>query len=97
MLFDKIINTIFSFGAALVVFGAWAKLEHKEFGNTALTIGMLVETGIFCMYGLLEWRKKSAQDSGNEPTASERVDVGDLTDTMKETNQILNKVFKTQR
>jgi hypothetical protein len=97
MLFDKIINSIFSFGAALVVFGAWAKLEHKEFGNKALTIGMLVETGIFCIYGFLEWRNKSPQQNRNETANSEGVDLGDLTDTMKETNQILNKVFKTQR
>jgi hypothetical protein len=44
---DKILNTAYSFAAAIVVFGAWAKLEHKDYGSTALTIGMLVESGIF--------------------------------------------------
>ena len=58
MLFDKIINTAFSFGAAVVIFGAWGKIEHKEFGSTALTAGLLTETAIFCIYGILEWRKK---------------------------------------
>jgi hypothetical protein len=58
MLFDKIINTAFSFGAAVVIFGAWGKIEHKEFGSTALTAGLLTETAIFCIYGFLEWRKK---------------------------------------
>jgi len=96
MLFDKIINTIFSFGAALVVFGAWAKLEHKEFGNTALTVGMLVETGIFCMYGFLEWRKQTVRQNPTEEPGPEGLDVDELTDTMKQTNQILKKVFKTQ-
>ena len=56
MHFDKIINTAYSFGAAIVVFGAWSKLEHKAMGDTALTVGLLVETGIFCIYGLMEWR-----------------------------------------
>lgn len=58
MLFDKVINTVFSFGAAVVIFGAWGKIEHKEFGSTALTAGLLTETAIFCIYGVLEWRKK---------------------------------------
>ncbi len=57
MLFDKIINTAYSFGAAIVIFGAWGKIEHKEFGSTALTAGLLTETAIFCIYGMLEWRK----------------------------------------
>jgi hypothetical protein len=95
MLLEKIINTVFSFGAAIVVFGAWAKLEHFEFSDRALTIGMLVETCIFCIYGLLEWRKKANPEKPNQSLPSETVDVGELTDTMKQTNQILNKVFKT--
>jgi hypothetical protein len=93
MHFEKIINTIYSFGAAIVVFGAWGKLEHKDFGDTALTVGLLVETGIFCVYGLMEWRKNSEQPEQVHRPA-EKVDVGELTTTMKQTNQILNKVFK---
>jgi hypothetical protein len=58
MLLDKIINTVFSFGAAIVIFGAWGKLENKEFGSTALTAGLLTETAIFCLYGILEWRRR---------------------------------------
>jgi hypothetical protein len=58
MLLDKIINTIFSVGAAIVIFGAWGKLENKEFGSTALTAGLLTETGIFFLYGILEWRRR---------------------------------------
>ena len=58
MLLDKIINTVFSFGAAVVIFGAWGKLEHTTFGDTALTVGLLTETAIFCLYGLLEWIRR---------------------------------------
>jgi hypothetical protein len=60
MVFDKIINTAYSFGAAIVVFGAWAKLEHKEFSDDALTTGLMVEAGIFFLYGIMEWRKEPA-------------------------------------
>jgi hypothetical protein len=77
MLLDKIINTVFSFGAAVVIFGAWGKLEHMTFGDTALTAGLLTETAIFCLYGLLEWihRPQSAvrvEEVGRqEPAASQ--------------------------
>ena len=97
MLFDKIINTAFSLGAAIVVFGAWAKLEHKSFSDDALTVGMLVETGIFCIYGLMEWRKhpnRQEQVQSTPPSREHGADLGELTDTMKQTNEILNKVFR---
>jgi hypothetical protein len=97
MLFDKLINTAFSLGAAVVVFGAWAKLEHKEFSDDALTVGMLVEAGIFCVYAFLEWRKKPEQDKNfqGRPGIGQAPNMDELTDTMKQTNQILNKVFKS--
>src|SRR5882724_3385187 len=97
MYFDKVINTVFSFGSAVVIFGAWGKIEHKDFGDTALTAGLLCEVGIFIMYGLMEWRKKSVQQeqqSQVQPPSAGGVDLGDLASTMKQTNRILNKVFK---
>jgi hypothetical protein len=69
MLLDKILNTVFSFGAAVVIFGAWGKLEHAVFGDAALTAGLLTETAIFCLYGLLEWIRRPAPAS--HPTAVE--------------------------
>jgi hypothetical protein len=101
---DKLINSVYSFGAAVVVFGAWGKLEHKEFGSLALTIGLLTETSIFCLYGFLEWRKRPPFHSSQEApptihtTASSSTIPSDtidkLADTVAQTNQILNKVFK---
>ncbi len=96
MLLEKIINTVFSFGAAIVIFGAWSKLEHKLFSDTILTIGMLTETAIFCIYGLLEWRKKSKHVGENGQSSNQSgADMGELTSAMKQTNLILHKVFKT--
>ena len=100
MLFDKIINTAFSVGAAIVIFGAWSKIEHKEYGDTALTAGLLTETGIFCIYGVLEWRKEPArQEIPPTPpvhtgTPVHKENVEELTDSIRQTARLLNKIFR---
>lgn len=49
-----ILNVIFSVGAAVVIFGALAKIEHWGGAwGSALTIGMLVETFVFLLMALL--------------------------------------------
>ncbi|MBS1606186.1 MAG: hypothetical protein JST42_26245 [Bacteroidetes bacterium] len=99
MLFDKIINTLFSLGAAIVIFGAWAKIESKEFATTALTIGLMTETAIFCIYGILEWRRQpSAKESPAPPavtgTPVHKENVEELTDSIRQTVQVLNRIFR---
>ena len=101
MLFDKILNTAFSFGAAIVIFGAWAKIETLEFGNIALTAGLLTETAIFCLYGLLEWRKRPATQAeppapspAQQGTPVHKENVEELTDSIRQTARILNKIFR---
>lgn len=93
---EKIMNTLYSFAAAVVIFGAWAKLEHRDYGSLALTIGLLTETGIFLVYGLMEWGKDS---DGEEEVAAPPVSdehAKELSTTLKQTNHILNKVFRTE-
>ena len=102
MLFDKIINTAFSFGAAVVIFGAWGKIEHKEFGSTALTAGLLTETAIFCIYGILEWRKKPDPAENGTVAGAERLEgqgrqadqANELSDAIRQVSQVLTKVFR---
>ncbi|HVU96288.1 MAG TPA: hypothetical protein VHE34_13750 [Puia sp.] len=97
---DKILNTAFSFGAAIVIFGAWAKIETLEFGNIALTAGLLTETLIFCCYGLLEWRRKPGRTDdvptspahNGTPVYKENVEA--LTDSIRQTARLLNKIFR---
>jgi gliding motility-associated protein GldL len=50
---EKIVNTIVSVGAAVVIFGAWAKLLHKSFADFMLTVGLLTEAAIFLLYAFL--------------------------------------------
>ena len=94
---DKILNTAYSFAAAIVVFGAWAKLEQKEFGGTALTIGMLVESGIFFIYGVMEWRERrqSAMPATPEEKPVAPGGIDELQQTMEKTNGMLKKIFRT--
>ena len=50
---DKIVNVVVSVGAAVVIFGAWAKILHKSFADTMLTVGLLTEAAIFLIYAFL--------------------------------------------
>jgi hypothetical protein len=106
---DKIINTAYSIGAAVVVFGAWAKLEHKDYSSTALTTGLMTETAIFLIYGILEWRPNAASRQPEQlhpsvqppgplphPSPDNRQEMDELTSTMKQTNRILTKVFRAE-
>ena len=47
---DKIVNAVVSIGAAIVIFGAWAKILHKSFADMMLTVGLLTEALIFLIY-----------------------------------------------
>jgi gliding motility-associated protein GldL len=50
---DRIVNIIVCVGAAIVIFGAWAKILHKPFADVMLTVGLLTEAVIFLVYAFL--------------------------------------------
>jgi len=50
---DKLVNIVVCVGAAVVIFGAWAKILHKSFADNMLTIGLLTEAAIFLIYAFL--------------------------------------------
>lgn len=50
---DKLVNIFVCVGAAVVIFGAWAKILHKPYADTMLTIGLLTEAAIFLIYAFL--------------------------------------------
>jgi hypothetical protein len=97
MRLEKIINTVYSFAAAVVIFGAWAKLEHKDYGSIALTVGLLTEVAIFFIYGLMEWNKgPEAEEQSKQSGPIDPEKAEELASTLKRTNHILNKVFRTE-
>ena len=91
---DKILNTAYSFAAAVVIFGAWAKLEHRDFGSLALTIGMLVESGIFVIFGFMEWRKQQRQPAPPKEKVDGLDRLDELQQTVEKTNGMLKKIFR---
>jgi gliding motility-associated protein GldL len=50
---DKLVNIFVCVGAAVVIFGAWAKILHLSFANFMLTVGLLTEAAIFLIYAML--------------------------------------------
>ena len=50
---EKLVNVIVCVGAAVVIFGAWAKILHKSFADIMLTVGLLTEATIFLIYAFL--------------------------------------------
>ncbi len=50
---DRLANIIVCVGAAVVIFGAWAKILHKPYADFMLTVGLLTEAGIFIFYAFL--------------------------------------------
>src|SRR5206468_890 len=50
---ERLVNVIVCVGAAVVIFGAWAKILHKPFADFMLTLGLLTEAAIFLTYAFL--------------------------------------------
>ena len=50
---EKLVNVIVCVGAAVVIFGAWAKILHKSFADIMLTVDFLNEKKIIIIYELI--------------------------------------------
>jgi gliding motility-associated protein GldL len=50
---DRLVNIVVCVGAAVVIFGAWAKILHQPFADMMLTVGLLTEAAIFLIYAFL--------------------------------------------
>ena len=66
---EKYVNIIVSVGAAVVIFGAWAKILHKSFADIMLTVGLLTEAAIFLLYAYLEIKKSEVPAAAGSGTA----------------------------
>lgn len=59
--FDKVLPTLYSVGAAVVIFGAWAKILHKDFADIMLTIGLLTEAAIFLTFAFQSYFQENTE------------------------------------
>ncbi len=60
--FLTLIDVLVSAGAAVIIFAAWAKITHKSYADTMLTVGMWTETAIFLVYAIIEWVKPKSHE-----------------------------------
>jgi gliding motility-associated protein GldL len=81
---EKITNVIVSVGAAVVIFGAWAKILHLSFADMMLTVGLLTEAGIFLVYGYLATKGHGLSDHGPAPAAAGTPGLASLDKMMKD-------------
>jgi gliding motility-associated protein GldL len=59
---DKLVPTIYSAGAAVVILGALAKIQHWDFGGPLLIAGLGTEVLIFLLYALQTLTQSSDRD-----------------------------------
>jgi len=60
--FDKILPTIYSAGAAVVILGAWAKIQHIGSLDWLLTAGLLTEAVIFVLYAFQTFAQPTVRE-----------------------------------
>ena len=106
---EKLVNILVFVGAAVVIFGVWAKILHKPFADIMLTIGLLTEATIFIIYAFLpppggemaalaEALPKMAGTSGNPALQSldKMMHEADITPTnLKKLSEGFNKLGTT--
>jgi gliding motility-associated protein GldL len=91
---EKILNLAYSLGAAVVIFGAWCKLEHKSFADTMLTIGLFTEVAIFIIYGFDGLRGKP---SANKPLEKQNVNKWESEESVRLLSRISSTLDKAYR
>lgn len=102
---EKRVNTIVSLGAAVVIFGAWAKILHKSFADYMLTIGLLTEAAIFLLYAFIppsnemaevaEVLKKNTDSTPSNDELKKLIEKEINPDSLKKLNESFAKLNST--
>lgn len=93
MKIGKIMDVAYSIGAAIVVYGAWAKITHQHGANFFLTLGLLTEVFIFTVYGLREAFEGKTPEQQIAEASGVAVDNTELTSSMSELNNTVKRAF----
>ena len=76
----KYLDKISSLAAAVVTIGAWAKIAHKSYADTALTIGLFSEAIIFILYFFFY---KENTSSAQQPSSEVDKKVDKIINTLR--------------
>ena len=87
---EKLFNFCYCIGASIVIIGAWQKIEHREYADVFLTIGLVTEAVMFLFQGIQELYREDQVLKINENGQI----TDDMTETIKETHDILKSHFK---
>ena len=80
--FKTVMNFVYGFGAAIVIVGALFKILHLKGADIMLTVGLLVEAGIFVISAFEpvhmepDWSLVYPELAGAEPTKKEKKSAG---------------------
>lgn len=91
--FLTLVDVLVSAGAGVVIFAAWAKLTHKPFADTLLTVGMWTETAIFMVYAAIEWVLPTPRNT----QAAHAAQAPGITKEPVSATQQLDKMFEESR
>jgi hypothetical protein len=96
---DKALNVLFSFGAAVVIFGAMAKILHWRNADIFIMIGLLTEVAIFSIMGFVEMVKpkqlvETTQPSKSPASYSQQLPHVELTDQLIQFRSNLERINK---
>ena len=86
---NRLVNIVVCVGAAVVIFGAWAKILHKSFADIMLTVGLLTEAAIFLIYAILP-----PPDQGAPSVAVPEVNLERFAGVMSASTNIFSIDFK---
>lgn len=104
MKIEKFSNLIYSIGAAIVIFGAWAKIIHKPFADTMLTVGLITEAVLFVYMGITDYFKHKTVMTElqtmdnllpNARLVGKEQNNDELTSAVNRLNDTVSKIFKT--
>ena len=91
--FLTVVDVLVSAGAGVVIFAAWAKLTHKPYADTLLTVGMWTETAIFMVYAAIEWVLPTPRAKAVAPVAQQAV----VSNESKSATVALEEMFRDSK
>lgn len=91
--FENWLNVATSFGATIVIVGAWQKITHQPAADLFLTVGLLTEAVIFALYGILYMRHpmETTATVANVETVKINTNIEESVNLNKEKMDTLNK------